>query len=85
MASSSCLCQCIIPAWQIDESDFRCAALNPTECRVIPAYGDPNGSHVTIKVVSAAFEGKRAVQRQQMVYKVSLLALHTTLFVVPYR
>jgi stress-induced morphogen len=46
------------------------AALNPIECQVIPAYGDPNGSHVTIKVVSAAFEGKRAVQRQQMVYKV---------------
>ena len=37
---------------------------------VIPAYGDPNGSHVTITVVSKAFEGKRPVQRQQLVYKV---------------
>jgi stress-induced morphogen len=37
---------------------------------VIPAYGDPNGSHVTITVVSKKFEGKRALQRQQMVYKV---------------
>eukprot|EP00283_Hemiselmis_rufescens_P014224 CAMPEP_0173439378 /NCGR_PEP_ID=MMETSP1357-20121228/20919_1 /TAXON_ID=77926 /ORGANISM="Hemiselmis rufescens, Strain PCC563" /LENGTH=153 /DNA_ID=CAMNT_0014404739 /DNA_START=10 /DNA_END=471 /DNA_ORIENTATION=- len=45
-------------------------ALNPTKLEVIPAYGDPNGSHVTISVVSEAFEGKRSVQRQQMVYKI---------------
>jgi len=45
-------------------------ALNPTKLEVIPAYGDPNGSHVTITVVSEAFEGKRSVQRQQMVYKI---------------
>eukprot|EP00960_Hanusia_phi_P036886 752582-Hanusia_phi.AAC.2 len=44
--------------------------LKPVKLEVIPAYGDPNGSHVTINVVSQAFEGKRAVQRQQMVYKV---------------
>lgn len=54
---------------QCPETDV-CAAFNPTLLEVIPAYGDPNGSHVTIKVVSDAFEGKRAVQRQQMVYKV---------------
>jgi stress-induced morphogen len=33
------------------------------------AYDDPNGSHISISVVSEKFEGKRAVQRQQMVYK----------------
>ena len=33
------------------------------------AYDDPNGSHISIEVVSPKFEGKRAVQRQQMVYK----------------
>jgi stress-induced morphogen len=33
------------------------------------AYDDPNGSHISIEVVSAAFEGKRPVQRQQLVYK----------------
>jgi stress-induced morphogen len=33
------------------------------------AYDDPNGSHISIVVVSDKFEGKRAVQRQQMVYK----------------
>jgi hypothetical protein len=46
------------------------AALKPVKLEVIPAYGDPNGSHITILVVSEAFEGKRALQRQQMVYKV---------------
>jgi stress-induced morphogen len=33
------------------------------------AYDDPNGSHISIKVVSEKFHGKRVVQRQQMVYK----------------
>jgi stress-induced morphogen len=33
------------------------------------AYDDPNGSHISIQVVSDKFEGKRAVQRQQLVYK----------------
>ena len=45
---------------------------SPTKLEVIPAYGDPNGSHVTITVVSDVFKGKRAVQRQQLVYKVHL-------------
>ena len=44
---------------------------------VVPAYGDPNGSHVTIRVVSDAFEGKRSLQRQQMVYKVRVRACPT--------
>mmetsp|Transcript_43464 Transcript_43464/g.68059 ORF Transcript_43464/g.68059 Transcript_43464/m.68059 type:complete len:161 (+) Transcript_43464:170-652(+) len=46
------------------------AEFSPTKLEVIPAYGDPNGSHVAITVVSEKFEGKRAMQRQQMVYKV---------------
>jgi stress-induced morphogen len=33
------------------------------------AYDDPNGSHISIEVVSSKFEGKRPVQRQQLVYK----------------
>lgn len=33
------------------------------------AYDDPNGSHISIEVVSNMFAGKRAVQRQQLVYK----------------
>ena len=33
------------------------------------AYDDPNGSHISIEVVSNVFAGKRPVQRQQLVYK----------------
>lgn len=33
------------------------------------AFDDPNGSHISIEVVSDLFVGKRAVQRQQLVYK----------------
>jgi stress-induced morphogen len=33
------------------------------------AFDDPNGSHISVTVISDKFEGKRAVQRQQMVYK----------------
>lgn len=36
---------------------------------LLGAYDDPNGSHISIVVVSDKFEGKRPVQRQQMVYK----------------
>jgi len=50
---------------------------SPVKLEVIPAYGDPNGSHVTITVVSNAFEGKRPVQRQQLVYKVRLVEKRT--------
>lgn len=45
------------------------AALDATEVKVTGAYDDPNGSHISIEVVSAQFEGKRSVQRQQLVYK----------------
>lgn len=37
--------------------------------RWIGAYDDPNGSHIAIEVTSEKFEGKRPVQRQQLVYK----------------
>jgi BolA protein len=45
------------------------AALETEDVKVIGAYDDPNGSHVSIEVTSALFEGKRPVQRQQLVYK----------------
>jgi stress-induced morphogen len=44
-------------------------ALGTTDVKVTGAYDDPNGSHISIQVVSPLFEGKRAVQRQQLVYK----------------
>eukprot|EP00957_Ditylum_brightwellii_P089667 6828664-Ditylum_brightwellii.AAC.1 len=45
------------------------AALGTEDVVVTGAYDDPNGSHISIKVVSDKFEGKRMVQRQQLVYK----------------
>ena len=45
------------------------AALEPREIRVQGAFDDPNGSHITIYCVSDAFEGKRSLVRQQMVFK----------------
>ncbi len=44
-------------------------ALETSDVKVTGAYDDPNGSHISIEVVSSKFEGKRAMQRQQMVYK----------------
>ncbi|KAL7569294.1 hypothetical protein ACA910_016841 [Epithemia clementina (nom. ined.)] len=44
-------------------------ALEADEVKVTGAYDDPNGSHISIEVVSSKFEGKRPVQRQQLVYK----------------
>ena len=44
-------------------------ALEATSVKVTGAYDDPNGSHISIEVVSAKFSGKRPVQRQQQVYK----------------
>lgn len=44
-------------------------ALETDNVKVQGAFDDPNGSHVAIEVVSKKFEGKRAVQRQQLVYK----------------
>jgi stress-induced morphogen len=50
-----------------------CHCLTPLRANCLSlslgAYDDPNGSHISIVVVSDKFEGKRAVQRQQMVYK----------------
>ena len=45
------------------------AALDPTEIKIEGAYDDPNGSHITIYCVAEAFEGKRSLARQQMVFK----------------
>ena len=44
-------------------------ALGTDQVQVTGAYDDPNGSHISVMVVSDKFAGKRAVQRQQMVYK----------------
>lgn len=45
------------------------AALEPASLVVTPAYGDPNGSHVSIHVVSKAFDGLNLVKRHRLVYK----------------
>mmetsp|Transcript_15485 Transcript_15485/g.42798 ORF Transcript_15485/g.42798 Transcript_15485/m.42798 type:complete len:139 (-) Transcript_15485:1145-1561(-) len=45
------------------------AALDTQDVKVTGAYDDPNGSHISIEVVSSKFKGKRSVQRQQLVYK----------------
>jgi acid stress-induced BolA-like protein IbaG/YrbA len=45
------------------------AALEPKEIEVKGAFDDPNGSHITVYCVAEAFEGKRSLARQQMVYK----------------
>jgi acid stress-induced BolA-like protein IbaG/YrbA len=44
-------------------------ALDADSVKVTGAYDDPNGSHISILVISSRFEGKRPVQRQQLVYK----------------
>lgn len=44
-------------------------ALDASDVKVTGAYDDPNGSHISVEVISSKFEGKRAVQRQQLVYK----------------
>mmetsp|Transcript_56547 Transcript_56547/g.61222 ORF Transcript_56547/g.61222 Transcript_56547/m.61222 type:complete len:157 (-) Transcript_56547:195-665(-) len=43
-------------------------ALKADHVKVVGAYDDPNGSHISITVVSSKFEGKRVVQRQKLVY-----------------
>ena len=45
-------------------------AIEVQELDIKGAYDDPNGSHITIYCVSPAFEGKRSLARQQMVFKV---------------
>ncbi|XP_031503516.1 protein BOLA4, chloroplastic/mitochondrial [Nymphaea colorata] len=54
--------------------------LNADEVIVRDAYGD--GRHVSIDVVSAAFEGQSAVNRQRMVYKAIWEELQTTVHAV---
>ncbi|KAL7474987.1 hypothetical protein ACHAW6_000924 [Cyclotella cf. meneghiniana] len=44
-------------------------ALETDDVKVTGAYDDPNGSHISVEVTSQLFEGKRPVQRQQLVYK----------------
>mmetsp|Transcript_11519 Transcript_11519/g.47951 ORF Transcript_11519/g.47951 Transcript_11519/m.47951 type:complete len:138 (+) Transcript_11519:237-650(+) len=44
-------------------------ALKPLQLNITPAYGDPNGSHITIEVVSDSFEGESVVARHRMIYK----------------
>mmetsp|Transcript_11530 Transcript_11530/g.35258 ORF Transcript_11530/g.35258 Transcript_11530/m.35258 type:complete len:133 (+) Transcript_11530:209-607(+) len=44
-------------------------ALKPLKLAIIPTYGDPNGSHISIEVVSEGFEGKSVVARHRMVYQ----------------
>lgn len=44
-------------------------ALETDNVTVTGAYDDPNGSHISVTVISDKFQGKRVVQRQQMVYK----------------
>ena len=44
-------------------------ALEAESVKVTGAFDDPNGSHISIQVVSSLFEGKRPMQRQQLVYK----------------
>lgn len=39
------------------------------KCVVTSTDDDPNGSHIQVTVVSSAFEGKKAMERQRMVYK----------------
>lgn len=44
-------------------------ALSPTRVQIVPTYGDPNGAHVSIEVISEKFEGVSPVKRHQAVYK----------------
>ncbi|KDP39577.1 hypothetical protein JCGZ_02597 [Jatropha curcas] len=54
--------------------------LNAESVTVKDAYGD--GRHVSIDVISSAFEGKSAVNRQRMVYKAIWEELQTTVHAV---
>ncbi|KAJ4953121.1 hypothetical protein NE237_029953 [Protea cynaroides] len=54
--------------------------LNADAVTVKDAYGD--GRHVSIDVISSAFEGQSAVNRQRMVYKAIWEELQTTVHAV---
>lgn len=43
-------------------------ALSPEKLVVTPTYDDPNGSHVSIYVVSDVFEGDNVVKRHRKIY-----------------
>ena len=45
------------------------AAISVTELEVLSSEEDPNGSHIMVTAVSAAFEGLSSMKRQQLVYK----------------
>ena len=55
--------------WLIDDFDHYSLLIIIFHYSRLGAYDDPNGSHISIEVVSSLFEGKRPVQRQQLVYK----------------
>lgn len=57
-----------------------CEALETDTCTVTDLYGD--GRHVSIDVVSKAFEGKNSMQRQRMVYKAIWLELQEAVHAV---
>ena len=44
-------------------------ALSPTSLTITGQNDDPNGSHISIDIVSEAFTGCNKVKRSQMVYK----------------
>ncbi|XP_077234772.1 bolA-like family protein [Tasmannia lanceolata] len=54
--------------------------LNADEVTVTDAYGD--GRHVSIDVISSAFEGQSAVNRQRLVYKAIWEELQSTVHAV---
>ncbi|KNA21715.1 hypothetical protein SOVF_038570 [Spinacia oleracea] len=67
------------PLMQSMENKIR-DELNAESVAVKDAYGD--GRHVSIDVVSSAFEGKTAVNRQRMVYKAIWEELQNTVHAV---
>ncbi|XP_074289677.1 protein BOLA4, chloroplastic/mitochondrial [Silene latifolia] len=67
------------PLMQSMETKIR-DELNAESVTVKDAYGD--GRHVSIVVVSSAFEGKSAVNRQRMVYKAIWEELQNTVHAV---
>eukprot|EP00871_Galdieria_phlegrea_P006048 jgi/Galph1/930/GphlegSOOS_G5724.1 len=44
-------------------------ALEPSFIEVTPSFDDPNGSHVSIRIVSEKFDNLPSVKRHQLVYK----------------
>lgn len=44
-------------------------ALQPERLSVTAMHDDPNGSHISINIVSSKFEGKKSVMRQRLVYQ----------------